>query len=198
MAEDMEVMEAPEIPTPPPIPPIPFPNTVNGDPMVDADYERWMASVAATIEGERADAGAYEAQAELIRPYTAEEVLGRLIRSVSVLLAALPDSTLARMPWAFEPWAAGTTYLRGALVSHGERVWRSTRAHTSAEATSPGCDGAPWEMLVDEWGGATVWVQPAAGHGYAVGDRVIWAYRLWESEVADNIYLPGVYGWRAV
>ena len=171
---------------------------VNGVEVTEAEWRRIQEMQAAVGEGERADADAYEAQEELTRPLTAEEALGALIRSVSILLAALPDSALARLPWAFLPWAPDVTYVRGALMSHGEHVWRSTRAHTSGSDAPPGTDGAPYEQLVDEWGGATVWVQPVAGHGYAAGARVIWAYRLWESEIDDNIYVPGVYGWRAV
>ena len=43
------------------------------------------------------------------------------------------------------------------------------------------------------------WVQPTGAHdAYALGDKVTWNGKTWESTVDANVWEPGVSGWREV
>lgn len=45
----------------------------------------------------------------------------------------------------------------------------------------------------------TEWVQPTGAHdAYALGARVTWNGKTWESTVGANVWEPGVSGWREV
>ena len=91
----------------------------------------------------------------------------------------------------------------GTEVKVGERLWyngklyKVIQAHTEQENWTPDATPALYtEVSVVEW---PEWVQPiGASDAYMKGDHTAHNDKHWESEVDNNVWEPGVYGWREV
>lgn len=93
-----------------------------------------------------------------------------------------------------QPTGAYDAYPTGWLVTHNSKTWEST---TPANVWEPGVSG--WREVVEEGEAPADWVQPTGGHdAYAEGDLVTYDGQVWESTAADNVWVPGVYGWDVV
>lgn len=191
-----ELVEESFVPEPAPI------TVVNGVPMSEEDYAKWLAMLEAVIEGERAESEAYEKELELIRPLTAEEVLGAILSVVGSIVGALPDEAIGRMQPYFPKWAPNTNYIRHqSFVSYGEGdgyVWRCETTHTSQADWTPDASPSLWSKVLTSHTDILPWEQPASTNPYMKGDKVLWDGKVWESEIDNNVWMPGVYGWKEV
>lgn len=104
----------------------------------------------------------------------------------------------ADIPAWLQPTGAHDAYQQDALVTHGGKVWRSL---TAANTWEPGVAGWREAALLPPTGELPPppdWVQPTGSEdAYQIGDRVTHLGQTWTSEVADNVWEPGVYGWIA-
>lgn len=96
----------------------------------------------------------------------------------------------------FSEWAAGVSYSAGQLRRRGGALYKCLQAHTAQEGWEPESVPALWKLAYDpaeEW---PEWSQPiCAADAYGQGDRVSWQGERWTSDVDDNVWAPGVYGW---
>ncbi len=102
------------------------------------------------------------------------------------------------VPAWIQPTGAHDAYSEGAVVKREGKFWRSLIA---GNVWQPGVSGWRAAALVAPDGTVTVpaWVQPTGGHdAYALGARVTHNGQTWESTVAGNVWVPGVYGWVVV
>lgn len=87
-------------------------------------------------------------------------------------------------------------YFAGERVSYNELYYRCIQNHTSQEDWAPGIAVSLWAEISDpaeEW---PEWKQPAGSHDtYSKGDKVSHNEKHWISEIDNNAYEPGVYGW---
>lgn len=92
------------------------------------------------------------------------------------------------------PWREDTSYVVGDKRRDGGKLWECLQAHTSQSNWHPADTPALWkEISVEEW---PEWVQPAGAHdAYQTGDKVTHKNRHWVSDVDNNTWEPGVYGW---
>ena len=79
---------------------------------------------------------------------------------------------------------------------HGETLYKCIIAHTSQSDWTPDVAVSLWVRANDpgeEW---PEWVQPTgASDAYAKGAKVSHNERHWISDVDNNVWEPGVYGW---
>lgn len=96
----------------------------------------------------------------------------------------------------FGEWAAGTSCAVGQLRRRGGALYRCLQAHTAQEGWEPENTPAMWKLAHDpaeEW---PEWSQPiCAADAYGQGDRVTHAGKRWRSDLDNNVWAPGVYGW---
>lgn len=96
----------------------------------------------------------------------------------------------------FASWEAGVAYAVGQYRNSGEKLYRCVQAHTSQEGWEPENTPALWAVAADpaeEW---PAWSQPlGAQDAYAKGAKVSHGGKHWISDVAANVWEPGVYGW---
>ena len=91
-------------------------------------------------------------------------------------------------PWR-QPTGEGDAYPLGAIVSHGNKIWRSL---LNVNVWEPGVSG--WREAVDDF---AEWLQPTGAHdAYAIDEIVSHNGKLWRSLVEGNAWEPGVSGWR--
>lgn len=87
-------------------------------------------------------------------------------------------------------------YFSGEKVSYNGEYYRCIQEHTSQADWSPDVAVSLWARTSDpteEW---PEWVQPQGYHdAYGAGDKVNHNGKHWISDVDDNVWEPGVYGW---
>ena len=133
---------------------------------------------------------------EKSRPLTAEEVTAMLIRQ-QINGLAVDDNTALRMVEFYPEWATDTAYAAGYKVQYGGKLWRCLQAHTSQADWNPVDAPSLWAEVLAGQDGTAIgeWVQPDSTTPYMRGDKVNYKGKLYESEVDNNVWEPGVYGW---
>lgn len=87
-------------------------------------------------------------------------------------------------------------YFAGERVSYNDSYYRCIQNHTSQADWSPDVAVSLWVATADPWEEWPEWVQPQGYHdAYGTGDKVSHNDKHWISDVDDNVWEPGVYGW---
>lgn len=135
------------------------------------------------------------AERELNRPFDPNEVLAALFQQTDAL-DALPDETLAHMAPYMAEWQPDISYAAGEKVQYGDRPYRCLQPHISTETWTPEDAPSLWaRILPGQDGQVAEWEQPDSTNPYMKGDKVTHNGHTWESDVDNNVWEPGVYGW---
>ena len=124
--------------------------------------------------------------------------------AISMILSqsaeALTDAQALSVAEVFPLWTAGWTGSQGAIVRDGEHLYRSLHDVTNtAQNTRPSDTPAMWTMVGDPQEEFPAWIPPTGAHNaYIKGDKVSYQGNEWVSQVAGNVWEPGVYGWNMV
>ena len=110
--------------------------------------------------------------------------------AVQFQAAALPDEQAAQVPAVFPLWDAGASYQEGDRVQYADLLYKCLTPDTASSL---------WVRIDDpaeEW---PEWRQPQGAHdAYSLGAKVSHNGKHWTSDVAANVWEPGVYGWTEV
>lgn len=110
--------------------------------------------------------------------------------------ANLTDEQAVEVPAAFPRWDAAGNYQAGDRAAYGDVLYRCLVAHTAQEDWTPDVSPSLWVRIDEpgeEW---PVWRQPSgSAEAYPKGAKVRYDGRRWESEVDQNVWVPGEYGW---
>ena len=148
----------------------------------------------ATME---AEAARYEA-AERTRPMTESEV-SRVLIAQQINTLSVDDNTALRMVEFYPEWASGQAYTAGYKVQHGGNLWRCLQSHTSQSGWEPENAPSLWaKVLIPDENVVPEWEQPDSTNPYSAGDKVTHNGKTWVSDVDNNVWEPGVYGWTEV
>ena len=124
------------------------------------------------------------------------KLLRQLIES---LAAGLDDAAALTGMELFPAWAAGNAYAIGDRVQYNGALYKCVQAHTSqADWMPPAAPSLFAEVLPGAAGGIGEWQQPDSTNPYKKGDKVKHNGKTWESEIDNNVWEPGVYGWKEV
>ena len=97
----------------------------------------------------------------------------------------------------FAEWQPGISYTVGNIRRYGDKLYKCLQAHLSQDGWEPDKTPALWRSIADpaeEW---PEWSQPiGAADAYGVGDKVSHAGKRWVSTADNNVWEPGVYGWK--
>ena len=158
---------------------------------INGKYIDMTAEETAAME---ADAAKFEAY-ERTRPLTAEEVNAMLIRQ-QINSLAVDDNTALRMTEFYPDWAAGQGYPVGFKVQRGGALYKVLQAHTSQDGWEPENAPSLWaKVLIPDENVVPEWEQPDSTNPYSAGDKVTHNGKTWVSDVDNNVWEPGVYGW---
>lgn len=132
-------------------------------------------------------------------PVTTEEVLGILIEAQQdTMLPLIPDAIIERMESWFPEWnGEGHAYEVGNIVSYGWVLYRCIQAHTSQQGWNPVDAASLWAKVLTDPDVPQPWEQPSSTNPYMKGDRVTHVGHTWVSDIDNNVWEPGVYGWTA-
>lgn len=99
----------------------------------------------------------------------------------------------------FAEWAYPIAYTVGQIRRYNGTLYKCVQAHTSQADWAPPAAPSLWSLTADpteEW---PEWIQPIGAHdAYDLGSKVSHNGKHWTSDVAANVWEPGVYGWTEV
>lgn len=158
---------------------------------VNGEYVVMSAEEIAAMDAEQAEAEAYERT----RPLTAEEVTAMLIKQ-QINTITVDDQTALRMVEFYPEWESGQAYSTGFKVQRGGKLWRCLQAHTAQGGWEPENAPSLWaKVLIPDPDVIPEWEQPDSTNPYSAGDKVMHNGKTWVSDVDNNVWEPGVYGW---
>lgn len=109
------------------------------------------------------------------------------------------DVTAGEHVELFPEWAFPVTYKAGNIRRRNGQLYRCLKDHTSQETWTPEDASSLWVAVADpaeEW---PAWSQPGGDYdAYAKGDKVSHSGKHWASDLDNNVWEPGVYGWTEV
>lgn len=137
---------------------------------------------------------AFEA-AERTRPLTAEEVTALLIQQ-QINTLTVDDNTALRMVEYYPEWTTDTDYATGFKVQYGGKLYKCLTAHASQADWTPDAAPSLWaKVLIPDPDVIPEWEQPDSTNPYMTGDKVTHNGKTWVSDIDNNVWTPGVYGW---
>ena len=158
---------------------------------INGIYRDMTLEEIAAIEAEAAKFEAYERT----RPLTAEEVTTLLIRQ-QINTLTVDDNTALRMVEFYPEWANGTAYTVGYKVQYKGTLFKVLQDHTSQDGWEPNNAPSLWaKVLIPDENVIPEWEQPDSTNPYMTGDKVTHNGKTWVSDVDNNVWEPGVYGW---
>lgn len=96
----------------------------------------------------------------------------------------------------FAQWAPDIAYTAGSYRQHSGKLYRCVQAHTSQAGWEPDLTPALWAVAHDpeeEW---PAWSAPIGAHdAYPQQSKVSYGGKHWVSDIDNNVWQPGVYGW---
>ena len=112
---------------------------------------------------------------------------------------SLPDEELLEVPNLAPVWDSAGSYAAGDRVGYEGVLYKCLQAHTAQADWTPAAAPSLWaRVLIPDENTIPEWVQPDSTNPYSKGDRVTHKGKAWESQVDDNIWEPGVYGWEEI
>ena len=111
--------------------------------------------------------------------------------------AVQDDAEALELMELFPAYRVGVAYVVGNRFRYGGKLYRVVQAHTSQADWVPSSTPALYTVVsVEEW---PEWVQPTGAHdAYAAGAKVTHDGKRWVSDVDNNTWAPGAYGWTEV
>lgn len=113
------------------------------------------------------------------------------------VLAALSDEDALQIPLLYEPWKPNTEYNEvGKRVQYNGVLYSVLITHTSQDDWTP--DNSPSlfaRVLIPNPDEIPDWIQPDSTNPYMAGDKVKHNGFTWQSEIDNNVWEPGIYGW---
>lgn len=100
----------------------------------------------------------------------------------------------------FKDWAPGTHIETGQYCARNGELYRCLLEHDSQDTWEPENAPSLFAKVLPGQSGTDIgeWVQPDSTNPYMKGDRVTHNGKTWESDIDNNVWEPGVYGWSEV
>lgn len=112
---------------------------------------------------------------------------------------SLTDEAILEVPIFVEKWKSGINYEAGKRLEYNGTIYKVLQSHTSQNDWMP--DQAPSlfaKVLIPDANVIPEWEQPESTNPYMAGDKVTHNGKTWVSDVDNNVWEPGVYGWSEV
>ena len=111
----------------------------------------------------------------------------------------IDETTATEHMDVFEQWVYPKAYSVNKIVQDGGKLYQCIQAHTSEEGWTPETTPALWKQIGDPTVEYPEWIAPLGAHdAYAQGAKVSHNGKKWTSDIANNVWEPGVYGWTEV
>lgn len=121
----------------------------------------------------------------------------RLRPIIEKAVTSLPDEEALQAPEIFPLWKAGASYAVNDRVQYNDVLYKVLQAHTSQATWTPDTAVSLFaKVLIPDENKTPEWEQPGSTNPYMKGDRVTYNGKTYESTIDNNVWAPGVYGWK--
>lgn len=111
----------------------------------------------------------------------------------------LDDAEALEVKGIYPEWDSTATYAVGEKVQYKGNLYRCIKAHTAQSTWMPSKATSLWaKVLIPDPEVIPEWEQPESTNPYMKGDKVMHNSKTWVSDVDNNVWEPGVYGWTEV
>lgn len=121
-----------------------------------------------------------------------------LRKAIEIGSINLTDEVALTAVELFPIWRSNYHYKINDRVQYNKVLYKVLQEHDSQETWTP--DNSPslfTKVLVIE-NEILEWQQPESTNPYMQGDKVLHNGKTWESEINNNVWEPGIYGWREI
>ena len=117
-------------------------------------------------------------------------------QAILKIIENLDDETAIETPLLFPKWQLDKTYSVNDRVSYEGILYKCLQTHSAQADWTPATAVSLWVRVdnpAEEW---PEWIQPlGAQDAYPSGAKVSHNGAHWISDVNNNVWEPGVYGW---
>ena len=122
-----------------------------------------------------------------------------LRQQIESLAETLEDDKALEVSELFPIWTIDIFYEAGTRVRYEDVLYKCLISHTSQETWTPTETPSLWaQVLIPDPEVIPEWIQPESTNPYMKGDKVIHNGKTWVSNIDNNVWEPGVYGWDEV
>lgn len=119
-----------------------------------------------------------------------------IVNALVTLRESATDEMALNVPVLYPAWRAGVEYTTGQRVLHAGTLYRVLQDHTSQADWPPDAAVSLFaKVLIPDPETIPEWEQPDSTNPYMQGDKVTHNGKTWVSDVDNNVWEPGVYGW---
>jgi hypothetical protein len=112
---------------------------------------------------------------------------------------ALDDAEALQVKGIYPTWSSSGAYAVKDKVLYKDVLYKCILAHTAQEAWNPVDAVSLWaKVLIPDPEVIPAWEQPDSTNPYMTGDKVTHNGKTWVSDVDNNVWEPGAYGWSEV
>ena len=120
-------------------------------------------------------------------------------KHIETAVQSLPDGEALEVATLYPEWEADTDYPAGYKVQRGGALYKCLQAHTAQADWTPDAAPSLWaKALIPDPDVIQEWEQPDSTNAYKKGDKVTYDGSVWVSDVDNNVWQPGVYGWTKI
>lgn len=109
---------------------------------------------------------------------------------------SLDDTDALEAVTLYPHWTANTNYEAGVRVQYEGVLYTVLTAHASqADWTPTAAPSLFAKVLIPDETVISEWEQPESTNPYMAGDMVTYNGKTWVSDIDNNVWAPGAYGW---
>lgn len=109
---------------------------------------------------------------------------------------ALTDEQALKSVALYPMWSPSASYAVGERVRYNDTLYKCLQAHDAQDSWNPVDAASLWaEVLIPDPEVIPDWKQPESTNPYMKGNKVKHNDKNWISDVDNNVWEPGVYGW---
>ena len=122
-----------------------------------------------------------------------------LIAALVTLRESATDEQALKVPSLYPAWRPGMDCKAGDRVQRGGALYKALQDHTSQDGWEPENAPSLWaKVLIPDETVIPEWEQPDSTNPYSSGDKVTHNGKTWVSDIDNNVWEPGVYGWTKI
>ena len=119
-----------------------------------------------------------------------------IIAALVTLREAATDEQALAVPVLYPAWRSGVDYVTGLRILYDNTLYKVLQDHTSQNDWTPDAASSLFaKVLIPDETTISEWEQPDSTNAYSQGDKVMHNGKTWISDVDNNVWEPGVYGW---
>lgn len=111
--------------------------------------------------------------------------------------AVLTDEQATTYKLIYPHWSGNSVaYATGDRRQYDGNLYKCLQSHTSQADWTPTAAPSLWaKVLIPDPGTIPEWEQPDSTNPYMAGDKVTHNGKTWVSDIDNNVWAPGEYGW---